>query len=46
MVKDDYIMNWIAKEAKEALECHPTDWFVICGQDSINIIKTKRIKNL
>lgn len=30
------IMTRLAEEANEALSIHPTDWFVICGQGSIN----------
>ena len=30
------IMTRLAEEANEALSVHPTDWFVICGQGSIN----------
>lgn len=34
--KDQRIMIRLAEEANEALSVHPTDWFVICGQGSIN----------
>lgn len=33
---DQRIMTRLAEEANEALSVHPTDWFVICGQGSIN----------
>lgn len=33
---DQRIMTRLAEEANEALSAHPTDWFVICGQGSIN----------
>lgn len=33
---DQRIMTRLAKEANEALTAKPTDWFVICGQGSIN----------
>lgn len=34
--KDQRIMTRLAEEANEALVAKPTDWFVICGQGSIN----------
>lgn len=33
---DQRIMTRLAEEANEALSAKPTDWFVICGQGSIN----------
>lgn len=35
-MSDTKIMNRIQEEKNEAIACCPTDWFVICGQGSIN----------